>query len=122
MKIQKSPFQNHEPLFFKDFPAKNISFENASPKMGKFIDWDFTVTVLGGCKWCFVGRVGFTGGFMSGLRYYGLVCLLVDILWCGEFGFLYPVQINVQNAVCAGDFYTFAHLKRRLLHVLQIIL
>lgn len=55
MKIQKSPFQNHEPLFFKDFPAKNISFENASPKMGKFIDWDFTVTVLGGCKWCFGG-------------------------------------------------------------------
>jgi hypothetical protein len=47
MKIQKSPFQNHEPLFFKDFPAKNISFENASPKMGKFIDWDFTMTVLG---------------------------------------------------------------------------
>ena len=52
----------------------------------------------------FWGRVGFTDGFMSGLRYYGLVCLLVDILWCGEFGFLYPVQINVQNAVCAGDF------------------
>lgn len=47
MKIQKSPFQNHEPLFFKDFSAKNISFEFASPKMGKFIDWDFTMTVLG---------------------------------------------------------------------------
>ena len=47
MKIQKSPFQNHEPLFFKDFSAKNIPFKIASPKMGKFIDWDFTMTVLG---------------------------------------------------------------------------
>ena len=47
MKIQKSPFQNHGPLIFKDFPAKNISFKIASPKMGKFIDWDFTMTVLG---------------------------------------------------------------------------
>ena len=47
MKIQKFPFQNHGPLFFKDFLAKNISFEIASPKMGKFIDWDFTMTVLG---------------------------------------------------------------------------
>lgn len=43
----KVPVKNHEPLFFKDFPAKNIPFENASPKNGKFIDWDFTLTVLG---------------------------------------------------------------------------
>ena len=42
MKIQKSPFQTDDPLFFKDFPSKNIPFENASPKNGKFIDWDFT--------------------------------------------------------------------------------
>jgi hypothetical protein len=47
MKIQKSWFQNLGPLFFKDFPAKNIPFEFTSPKMGNFIDWNFTVTVLG---------------------------------------------------------------------------
>ena len=42
-----SSFKTDDPLFFKDFPAKNIPFENASPKNGKFIDWDFTSTVLG---------------------------------------------------------------------------
>ena len=47
MKIQKSPLKTMNPYFFKDFPAKNIPFENASPKNGKFIDWNFTSTVLG---------------------------------------------------------------------------
>lgn len=71
--------------------------------MGKFIDWNFTMTILGDANGVW-GRFGFTYGFMSVLRYYGMVCLLVDILWCGEFGDLYPVQINVHFAVCAGDF------------------
>jgi len=47
MKIQKSWFQNLGHLFFRDFSAKNIPFEFASPKMGNIIDWNFTVTVLG---------------------------------------------------------------------------
>ena len=38
---------NYDPLFFRDFTAKNIPFEFASPKMGNFIDWNFTMTVLG---------------------------------------------------------------------------
>jgi len=47
MKIQKSWFQNLGSLFFKHFSAKNIPFKIASPKMGNFIDWNFTLTILG---------------------------------------------------------------------------
>jgi hypothetical protein len=47
MTIPKLPLSYLGPLFFKDFPAKNIPFEFASPKMGNFIDWIFTLTVLG---------------------------------------------------------------------------
>jgi hypothetical protein len=47
MTIPKLPISNLGPLFFKDFPSKNIPFKIASPKNGKFIDWDFTLTVLG---------------------------------------------------------------------------
>jgi len=47
MTIPKLPISNLGPLFFKHFPAKNIPFKIASPKMGNFIDWNFTVTVLG---------------------------------------------------------------------------
>jgi hypothetical protein len=37
----------HRPPIFKDFPTKNILFKIASPKNGKFIDWDFTLMILG---------------------------------------------------------------------------
>jgi hypothetical protein len=47
MTIPKVHVSNYDPLFFRDFSAKNIPFEFASPKMGNFIDWNFTVTVLG---------------------------------------------------------------------------
>ena len=47
MTIPNVHVSNYDPLFFKDFPAKNIPFEFASPKMGNFIDWIFTLTVLG---------------------------------------------------------------------------
>lgn len=47
MTIPKVHVSNYDPLFFRDFPAKNIPFEFTSPKMGNFIDWNFTVTILG---------------------------------------------------------------------------
>ncbi len=47
MTIPKLQVSNHDPLFFKDFPAKNIPFKIASPKNGNFIDWDFTLMILG---------------------------------------------------------------------------
>ena len=75
--------------------------------MGNFIDWNFRLTVLGdanGVLWFYVVFFGFTDGFMSLIRYYGVMLMCVGILWCGEFGFLYLVQINVHFGVCAWKF------------------
>jgi len=116
--IQKYSVQNHEnpkvlvskprsPIF-KHFSAKNIPFKIASPKMGNFIDWNFTLTILGDAN-----------GY---LLYYVVMpwfYVLVTILWCnmmyinkcnifygvGGFGFLYPVQINVHFGLCAWKFW-----------------
>jgi len=74
MKIQKSPFQNLRPLFFKHFSAKNIPFKIASPKMGNFIDWNFTLTILGDAN----GGLGVLWIFT---RYY---CILTVISFDGD--------------------------------------
>jgi hypothetical protein len=78
MTIPKVHVSNYDPLFFKYFTAENIPFKIASPKIGNFIDWDFTMTVLGDANGV-LRLFGFTGGFMSLLRYYGKVLLCVGI-------------------------------------------
>ena len=73
--------------------------------MGNFIDWNFTLTVLGDANGV-LGHFGIIDGKMSLIRYYDLVCLLVDILWCGEFGFLYLLQKMSILTFARGSFKT----------------
>jgi hypothetical protein len=102
-KIQKSWFQNNEPLCFKDFSAENIPFKFASLKIGDFIRWDFTMAVLGdanGGLWHYV----LFELFVSTIPYYGVVISLICILSCDDVGFLSLVQINVHFGLYAWRF------------------
>jgi len=69
--------------------------------MGNFIDWNFTMTVLG---MQMVFDLQYNGyNTTVSLSYYGVVASNWRVPWCG--GVIFVVcSINVQNGVCAGDF------------------